>query len=736
VSNYNPVGYILANQHAAKLIACLFACFCLAIQLVSAQNPMAQNGFIDLSNWDYQKNEVILLNGSWKFYWRKTKDNLKDSAQVYKHTFQIVPNSWDNYKIQDQQIPKFGFSTYQVGLIIPEKLKGKLLALKIKSLFCAYNLYFDDKLTHQVGKFHPEEQQYIPQLNPAIIEFIPNKDTVYLTIEVANYSDRFAGITDPIELSQAAVLRTRTEFQNYFSFALLGSFLFMGLYHIGLYYFRRKKLNLATLFFAGFCLLIALRILVTDEYLLVDIFPNLSFEFVNKLSYLTFSLAVLALGSFLKSLYPGDYSNLVFKLILWVTLAYSALIIVFKAPTYSLFLLYFQLFTLIFGIFYGIIFSALILIRKRAGAIIFVVGVLVLFTTAINDILAANKVINSTSIAPIGLFTFFFSQTILLSSRFSKAFSQVEELSEKLTDLNKNLEETVKERTLELEQTNEELQTAYEDSKATLKLVNQQKVALEEKDKNLTDSLQYAQRIQTALLPDLEKLSAHFQDFFVLNLPRDIVSGDFYYFKDLDDRQILAAVDCTGHGVPGALMSMIGYQLLEQIVSRNRQIHADEILFRLNFGIQQVLKQQETHSNDGMDLALVILDKAQKKLEFAGAKNPIIYIQYGKLHFIKGDTMPVGGDQYKQIVNYTLHTIDVSTPTSFYLFSDGYQDQFGGPLRKKFLIARLRELLYEISGKPMLAQKEILYRTLREWISNGMEKQIDDVLILGAKVEI
>ncbi len=265
---------------------------------------------------------------------------------------------------------------------------------------------------------------------------------------------------------------------------------------------------------------------------------------------------------------------------------------------------------------------------------------------------------------------------------------------------------------------------------------------LKEKNHSITESINYAQRIQAAMLPDLDSVRQELPDLFVLFKPRDIVSGDFYWVatpQQYDEtgkpvsmhKVMVAAVDCTGHGVPGAFMSMIGHSLLDEIVNVRGTTKPNQVLEDLHEGVRHALRQNDSHNRDGMDMALVVLCKKNKVIEFAGAKNPLLYIQDNELHQIKGDKFAIGGEQLEVKRNYTRHLIDVSKPTTFYIYSDGYQDQFGGQAGKKFMRKQLRELLFEIHQKPMPEQRQILDETIEHWRTQANEKQVDDILVIG-----
>lgn len=289
----------------------------------------------------------------------------------------------------------------------------------------------------------------------------------------------------------------------------------------------------------------------------------------------------------------------------------------------------------------------------------------------------------------------------------------------------KILEEQVRERTRELEQANVEIQAQRD-------LARAQRDKIAEQKKEITDSILYAERIQRSLLPQPEKIKAAVSDSFVLFKPRDIVSGDFYWTAETDHKAIIVAADCTGHGVPGAFMSMLGISFLNEIISENKITDAAGILNRLRHQVIDALQQKGTpgEAKDGMDLALCVLDKRSAKLQFAGANNPLYYIRNGELYEIKGDKMPVA--IHVKMDSFTNHELTVSPGDVFYLFSDGYADQFGGPNGKKFKYRSLKELLVSIHQKDMNEQCEILDKQFEEW--KGDNDQVDDVVIVGFSI--
>lgn len=298
--------------------------------------------------------------------------------------------------------------------------------------------------------------------------------------------------------------------------------------------------------------------------------------------------------------------------------------------------------------------------------------------------------------------------------------------------LSRRKNRTLAEQKTEILQKNEELESTQAEIQAQKDALASRNVDLQNVYVKITDSINYAQRIQAAILPPYSRLSELAKDAFVFFRPRDVVSGDFYWFVKHEGALLVAAVDCTGHGVPGAFMSMIGNDLLNEIVLHKNHTLPGEVLTLLNRRVMQTLQQDETQNRDGMDMALLAFPPTKDEVWFAGAKNPLLYVKDGEIERIKGDKMPIGGGQYAE-APFTTHRLPYDEKTGFtgYIFSDGYQDQFGGPKGKKFMIKNLRKLLHEVHEKPMQEQHEILEKRFVEWL--GREEQIDDVLLVGVQ---
>lgn len=256
---------------------------------------------------------------------------------------------------------------------------------------------------------------------------------------------------------------------------------------------------------------------------------------------------------------------------------------------------------------------------------------------------------------------------------------------------------------------------------------------IEEKNREITSSIYFAKRIQDSILPTEKYLKKHLPKSTVMFRPKDIVSGDFYFFEQVGDLSIIAAADCTGHGVPGAFMSMVGHDVLEQAVKQQGLTQPSLILNYLSKSINSALRQegQDSAIKDGMDIALCTIDHKKMELQYAGAFNPLYHIRNFELSEIKADKFAIGSYFDANKHSFTNHTISLQKGDSVFLFSDGYADQFGGELNKKFKLNRFKSLLIGVSEQEPAWQLEVLNHNFDEW--KGSNEQVDDILVIGIK---
>ncbi len=282
------------------------------------------------------------------------------------------------------------------------------------------------------------------------------------------------------------------------------------------------------------------------------------------------------------------------------------------------------------------------------------------------------------------------------------------------------LEQVVQERTIEVVAQKEEIE--------------KKSVEIAKNAKSITDSIKYAKRIQKAIFPTHSQIKKLLPESFILFRSKGIVSGDFYWVEQKDDKVLFAAVDCTGHGVPGAFMSIVANNLLNQAVNEHGFTKPSQILDELNKGISETLHQtyEESTVKDGMDIAMCSLDYKKKVIQFAGAYNPLYLLRDGELTEIKGDKFPIGvfvGEELKKFEN---HEVQLQEGDTIYIFSDGFADQFGGPFGKKFKLSRFKELITSVSKYPIEKQYELIDQALTDW--QGDLEQVDDIVVMGIRI--
>ncbi len=669
-----------------------------------AEPPIVQNGELSLINKKLTKIRTVKAEGEYLFVWN---DFVSFTEAKDKGTLVPIPKAWNSYTWNGVPIGSNGYATFAFHIIPPTSLE-RPLGVEFTQISTAYRFFINNTLIEEVGIVGKTRETSTATFENRIY-LLPQADTLQLVFHVSNFHTKNGGVWHaPVVGEYASLTKSRQE-AIYIDFFLMGSLLIIGLYHLSLFFYRTQ--DRSTLYFAVFCLVIAVRTLVLSKFNLTQYWDWYDWELREKSSYLTFLLGTALFAAFLRHLFPKEFPKKVF----WVIQSFYLLLSVFVVLTpnriFSYGLSIMQLGTLLI-VLYGMYVLILSVRRRRNGSGLFLFGFLPLILGVINDILFANGIISTGFIFSFGLLGFVFIQAVLLSARFSKAFHRAELLSEELNTVNKNLEQTVLQRTQTLQETTQILET---------------------KNKNITDSINYARRIQQAVLPTQAFMSEKLSEHFVFFVPRDVVSGDFYWCSQVGDKVVLAVADCTGHGVPGAFMSMLGSELLNQIVNQQQKVAAHEILYHLHLEVRRALQQRETDNREGMDISIVVLRKNENLLEFAGAKGQLVYIQQGVLQHIKGDKMPIGGEQREKERKFTEHIVHIASPTHFYLFSDGFQDQFGGEEGRKFTPKRLRQLLARIHQQPMDAQHKQLATALNAWM--GSERQVDDILVIGGLVQ-
>lgn len=676
---------------------------------------------------------------SWKY---KKGDNPKwaDSAFNDRSWIFVAP------ELNFDSIPENTFENigwFRLHIKTDSSLVDKALALLITHSG-ASEVYLDGKLIHRFGKIDTKnnvnEDRYDPQEVPVSIRFEKTRTHV-LAIRYANamavsdYKNRhitlggfnlkFAEINEAVIYKYLNSNIITAIFIFYFTFFIALSFLHFTFF----LFYRANKSNLYYSIFAGAFGTYFLSLVISKNFMLPD--------FVNSINQFASTLSNFYMPALLAMLYSVFYKKMPKIFWLWCTLFAVDLILTITNSESKL--LGYLLYTIFIVESLRIIIAAIY--KKLEGAWILGSGILttigffaLFFIFSIvgvkvnynagggwSGFLFGLLVIYVTLSIPLSMTIYLARDFSKTSKNLSKKLIEVEELSAKSIE-----QEKEKQKILETQKDMLEIQV----KERTAEIVEQKHV-IEEKNKDITDSISYAKTIQEAILPAKEIKYRLFPDAFVLLKPKDIVSGDFYWFAEKEGKRLIAACDCTGHGVPGALMSMIGNNILHQIVNEKGITSPSLILDQLNIDVRKALKQGDrSKTQDGMDVSLITFN-GELEMEYAGAQRPLWIIRNNELIEIKADKFPIGGIRTENEKNFTNHSIALLKNDSVYIFSDGYADQFSKN-DKKLMTKRFKQVLLDIQNKTMPQQELHLNEFIEKW--KGNFEQTDDILVIGIKI--
>ena len=395
--------------------------------------PRAENGVLDLSAWDLEKDGPVALNGDWEFYWHAhwKPDDFSDENPPAISGFIEVPGSWNGFKVNEEKIRGAGYATYRLRIHLEKT--SQFMAFKLLDMATAFTMYVNGQELTASGIPGKTFKVTFPQFFPQVVEFHPESKLVDLVIIVSNFHHRKGGAWEPILLGMSEdiwQIRQKALNRNFF---LFGGILIMGLYHIGLFIFRTK--DKSNLFFGIFCFLIAIRSLVTGERYLINVFPDFNWEIHTKLAYLTFYLGVPIFTLYFRYIFPKEFSKHVIYVVNVIGVLFSGIVLFTPARIYTYTAPLFQIFTLAASC-YAFYILILALKRNHRGALVCLSGFVILFITIVNDILYSNLLIQTGYMIQLGFFLFIFSQASLLSFRFSKTFTTVALQRKKLEEAN------------------------------------------------------------------------------------------------------------------------------------------------------------------------------------------------------------------------------------------------------------------------------------------------------------
>jgi len=455
----------------------------------SPDHPKAEKGILDLTQWQFDKDGVIKLDGQWEFYWNQLLEphQLEDTS-IPKTGYIDVPGTWNHYQVDDYKLPGNGFATYRLHFITET---DERLGLKIPSVFTAYKLYINGELIASAGTVGNSKETMVPQYLPQIALFEPQPGENEIIIQVSNYHHRSGGLLEALILGNEKQITGLRERNIAYELFVFGSLVIIGIYHIALFIIIKK--DKAPLYFGLFCLLVGIRTILVGERFLIYLFPDFSWEAALKLQTLTFYLSVPLIIMFFNSVFPEDFQAKITKLIQLVGAFFACLVLLTPARVFTVFSPAFQLFALIV-IIYMIVNFIRIIYRKEKNGRLIIIGCIALIIASINDIAFYNiwlndhsvpflrNIVRAGNISSIGQLIFVLLNSLELSRKFGLALVEREKMTAQLQEINLNLDKLVQKRTKALEEYREQI----EQQKAELEKVNKALQVLSLKDP-LTD---------------------------------------------------------------------------------------------------------------------------------------------------------------------------------------------------------------------------------------------------------
>ncbi|MGI6450728.1 MAG: 7TM diverse intracellular signaling domain-containing protein [Desulfitobacteriia bacterium] len=436
----------------------------------AANKPQAVNGILDLADWNWEQDGIILLDGQWEFYWQEllSPEDFTNTADLTTENQIAVPRAWNKYKIDGQELSGQGYATYRLRIYSPGQ---QILGLKIPRIFTSYKLWANGQLLASAGKVAVNKEQMVPQYLPQVAYLQPTDGTIELVVQVANFRHRSGGILESLYLgSQGQITQLRNN-NLALELFLFGSLFIIGLYHLGLFAFRTK--DRSTLYFGIYTLMIACRTLLVGEIYFINLFPDFSWEIAHKIQTTAFYVGIPLFFMFLKTIFPQDIRPRLNRLIYIVGFAFGLLVLLTPARIFTPFNPAYQLFFLLVVPAYILYLVVVTCWRKREGAYLIGIGVTILLFCAVNDIIFLSIFLNDTeahflrsivtrgNLSSWGLLILVFAQSLVLAQKLSQSFSKTELVTAELRRLNDSLEEKVQERTQALETSNKELEKAY-----------------------------------------------------------------------------------------------------------------------------------------------------------------------------------------------------------------------------------------------------------------------------------
>jgi len=706
----------LKNQLFLVILFILF----FASQAFGYDQPKeATNGILDYTSSATAGLKTLNLDGYW-IYFPDTlipPEHIQEALNTLPHSFIHVPSG----RAETKNHP---FGTYYLKLLLDST--SVRLTLQTLTIYSSASIYVNNQLIGSQG--HPGST--VDKTQPELIfrskEFQPELVN-QIVVHYANFYREKTGIANRLVLTTRKHQLSQYTFQLIKYALILGTILFIIFNQINYFFIRRRSRT--SLYFGLASITISIYIFFMGLYYSGLAFPDFNPDFFVALKTwrLAYYSTVCFFALYVYSLFPTIYP----KKVLYFTIGYTSFsaLLTLIAPLHisSINFNFFMLFTLLIAL-HGFLMGIIGSIRKIEDSGLFIFGFGFFMLTVINDILHNLLIVSSVNLLDLGIFGMMLTQAQIINSKLNRSIQKSDRLSQNLKFINNNLEQIVVKRTEEIEEQKAEIEAQRDYAETQHRLIATQK-------KTITDSINYAREIQQAVLPDEEILRNYFSDSFILFKPKDYVSGDFYWIRKIEINDIpfmiFCTADCTGHGVPGAMLSMLGMSLLSEIISYEPIEKASDILESLRLRFKETLANcnDKQATSDGMYLTLCMVNLVTNQLQYSGAFQSLLHITADRVNHIKGTRNIIGS--YMHEVKFENNIIQLSKGDRLYLFTDGFADQMAENGQGRFMQKRLISFLSGFNGTPFVEQKQVLDREFEQW--KGDFEQMDDVLVLGVK---
>jgi serine phosphatase RsbU (regulator of sigma subunit) len=662
----------IINKATAFIIFPL-AIFCTCGE--SPSMPAAKKGVLDIRGWDLPSRGPVKLTGEWEFYWKQElkPDDFQKQVAPKPDIYITIPGFWNGYTVKGEKLGSEGYATYRLRVLYGEQHKD--IAFKINDVYMAYAFYVNNKPLGTAGIFAKNADAAKPELLSQVVTVSPDRKDLEIIINVSNFHYINGGLSRPILLGGEHEIRKIREKQLFFEFVLFGIILFIGIYHLLIFVIRRT--DKSPLYLGISSIVASTYPLIFGERYFANLFPYLSWDIYIKIVIILFYISISTFAMYWHSLYPREFSKKILRAFQMIGIVFSLFVIITRPSVFFYSVKIFMVLILI-GCIYMIYVLIISTIKKREGALIFLVGLLALFFAILNDTLYYNRVVSTGQCIPLGIFIFLLSQSIMLSIRFVKSFASVERLStelknksDDLTNMNVQLEEKVRERTKNLEKTQEEMKTLLKVFGEMNDNLFQTTRDLEIAHKTMRQDMEMAASVQTKYFPAEPPKTKNWDMAFIMK-PYSIISGDLYdFYVDGDDLLGLSLFDVSGHGAASGLITMIAKSISHRNFTANRRAGLNVIMKMIN---AELIREV---GNVGNFITGILLRFAKNGIDYVNAGHPDLLIRRrdtgrvepggkGREDF-KGHFL---GFPYFSSNDYGVLTLDMHSGDSLLLFSD------------------------------------------------------------------